>query len=385
MYFFYKPTTVQVLILMNRSKVDHLTIIFFHKLLMFSVCLSFNKTGLYDIFHCLILGLTLMTLTYSMTLFYLSLFEFFGDLPFVFTIEEFRNRLNSKETFAILNFIFFQTINLIFSFAFFYWGRELNREIFELLILTFLLITFCEYINAYEVLKIKIKNFNRNNFTELFTLFLKSMSLLYQFFSIIFYSALLGSQVSDKTLNAYLKSLFAYFLYKSVLQFKNPTCKKLVLIMAVSGLLIYQVFVIISFIASNVNIFEDKYFFVFFLTLIINLFCLFKTTEYLMRQRRIRNMNPINLPQTVQMFENLEMKKILFEKIIKNDLENKLVCSICTFEFANNDEILNIKCSHIFHFKCLSEWLKINSSCPNCRKSVNINDFDEVVQPLQQS
>lgn len=352
---------------------------------MFSVCLSFNKTGMYDFFHCFLLGLALLTLTYSMTIFYLSLFEVFGNLPFIFTIEEFRNRLNSKQSFAIFNFSFFQMINLMFSFAFIYWGRGFNNELFELLILAFLLITFCEYINAYEVLKTKIKDFNKNNFTELLTLFLKSMSLLYQFFSIIFYSTMLGAQVPEKTLNSYLKTLFVYFLYKSVLQFKNPTCKKVVLILAVSGLLVYQVYVIISFIASNLNIFEDKYFFVFFLTLIINLFCVFKTTEYLMRQRRNRNVNTTNLPHRIHInsFENLELKKILYGKISKDDPENKLLCSICTFDFANNDEILNIKCSHIFHFKCLSEWLKINSSCPNCRKLINIEDFEEVVQPLQ--
>ena len=48
-------------------------------------------------------------------------------------------------------------------------------------------------------------------------------------------------------------------------------------------------------------------------------------------------------------------------------------CPICIEPFKENDELYQLKCGHIFHTECITEWININNICPTCRKDV-IND-----------
>ena len=43
------------------------------------------------------------------------------------------------------------------------------------------------------------------------------------------------------------------------------------------------------------------------------------------------------------------------------------ICSICTEEFDINDDIGILKCNHIFHTKCITEWGHYKCECPICR------------------
>ena len=40
-------------------------------------------------------------------------------------------------------------------------------------------------------------------------------------------------------------------------------------------------------------------------------------------------------------------------------------CAICLIEFCGKLRLL--PCCHWFHENCIFRWLKINSTCPNCR------------------
>lgn len=44
------------------------------------------------------------------------------------------------------------------------------------------------------------------------------------------------------------------------------------------------------------------------------------------------------------------------------------ICSICTEEFDINDDIGILKCNHIFHTKCITEWGHYKCECPICRQ-----------------
>ncbi|XP_071727294.1 E3 ubiquitin-protein ligase At1g12760-like [Rutidosis leptorrhynchoides] len=46
------------------------------------------------------------------------------------------------------------------------------------------------------------------------------------------------------------------------------------------------------------------------------------------------------------------------------------ICSICLGKYANNDELRELPCSHLFHKNCVDKWLKINASCPLCKSQV---------------
>lgn len=62
--------------------------------------------------------------------------------------------------------------------------------------------------------------------------------------------------------------------------------------------------------------------------------------------------------------------KLSVYKITSND--NLLLdeCPICLEKYVVNDKILNLECNHKFHKGCLSEWLKNNNTCPQCRENI---------------
>ncbi|KAJ0786170.1 putative transcription factor C2H2 family [Helianthus annuus] len=44
------------------------------------------------------------------------------------------------------------------------------------------------------------------------------------------------------------------------------------------------------------------------------------------------------------------------------------VCSVCLEDMVEGSMVGRVSCSwHVFHEKCINEWLKDNRSCPNCR------------------
>jgi len=45
-------------------------------------------------------------------------------------------------------------------------------------------------------------------------------------------------------------------------------------------------------------------------------------------------------------------------------------CSICLDDVETGQYIKKLECSHVFHFNCIDEWLKIKKTCPNCNYSI---------------
>ena len=78
-----------------------------------------------------------------------------------------------------------------------------------------------------------------------------------------------------------------------------------------------------------------------------------------------------------------QIKNILFQKcnnvrtlgnchrVAKCEVETQ--CSICLEDLKHKEYKRTLKCSHVFHKKCVDKWLKYNDECPLCR----INVFDE--------
>lgn len=58
------------------------------------------------------------------------------------------------------------------------------------------------------------------------------------------------------------------------------------------------------------------------------------------------------------------------ERIISGE---DAVCCICLAKYANNDELRELPCAHVFHVECVDKWLKINASCPLCKSEVGEN------------
>ncbi|XP_010062439.2 E3 ubiquitin-protein ligase At1g63170 isoform X1 [Eucalyptus grandis] len=47
------------------------------------------------------------------------------------------------------------------------------------------------------------------------------------------------------------------------------------------------------------------------------------------------------------------------------------VCCICLSRYADNDELKELPCHHVFHVECIDKWLKINASCPLCKSEIS--------------
>ncbi len=53
---------------------------------------------------------------------------------------------------------------------------------------------------------------------------------------------------------------------------------------------------------------------------------------------------------------------ILFEMI-----GDEKSCSVCLQDYNESDEIVLTICNHMYHKRCINNWLEQNKSCPVCR------------------
>lgn len=45
-------------------------------------------------------------------------------------------------------------------------------------------------------------------------------------------------------------------------------------------------------------------------------------------------------------------------------------CCICLSKYKEREEVRQLPCSHMFHQKCVDQWLRITSCCPLCKKEL---------------
>ena len=63
--------------------------------------------------------------------------------------------------------------------------------------------------------------------------------------------------------------------------------------------------------------------------------------------------------------------------ITSDDEENLLNdCPICLEQYIKKDKIIELSCNHIFHKKCIKEWIKDNNTCPQCRENIEIKSVE---------
>lgn len=46
-------------------------------------------------------------------------------------------------------------------------------------------------------------------------------------------------------------------------------------------------------------------------------------------------------------------------------------CAVCQYDCKAGDVIVETPCGHVFHVKCLQPWLKVNTTCPQCRHELS--------------
>jgi E3 ubiquitin-protein ligase RNF115/126 len=45
-------------------------------------------------------------------------------------------------------------------------------------------------------------------------------------------------------------------------------------------------------------------------------------------------------------------------------------CLICLDEFGEGDDVKTLPCLHIYHQKCVEQWLRTDNSCPVCKTPI---------------
>jgi hypothetical protein len=79
----------------------------------------------------------------------------------------------------------------------------------------------------------------------------------------------------------------------------------------------------------------------------------------------------------ISLSESLNSSQLYKKNIILNISTQKfyttpqkdITCSICMNEYIKEDWVSLLKCKHIFHTKCIEEWVNYKQNCPICRDS----------------
>lgn len=53
-------------------------------------------------------------------------------------------------------------------------------------------------------------------------------------------------------------------------------------------------------------------------------------------------------------------------EVTQEQEDDQVQCSICFVEFDTDETVAETDCEHMFHMKCLFQWLMVNFSCPVC-------------------
>lgn len=76
-------------------------------------------------------------------------------------------------------------------------------------------------------------------------------------------------------------------------------------------------------------------------------------------------------PTSRSVMRHLQKKKIGRDQ---EALDPEVFCAICLEYYSHDDYITTLPCDsrHLFHTKCIEQWLSKNNKCPLCKKMVDI-------------
>jgi hypothetical protein len=74
-------------------------------------------------------------------------------------------------------------------------------------------------------------------------------------------------------------------------------------------------------------------------------------------------------PDLEKIYDRIEIESHSYSSIkeINKDVNNE--CCICLTEFNNDDSVSILKCNHVFHHDCITEWSTYKINCPVCREN----------------
>lgn len=76
-----------------------------------------------------------------------------------------------------------------------------------------------------------------------------------------------------------------------------------------------------------------------------------------------------NTPTKEAVLKNLPSLKVDTLQVEKGES-----CCICFGDYSSAEEVITLPCNHRYHSDCVMKWLKLHSTCPNCRLDLNALD-----------
>jgi len=71
----------------------------------------------------------------------------------------------------------------------------------------------------------------------------------------------------------------------------------------------------------------------------------------------------VDLKSNDYKYEDYHVKNMV---IYQNKITNLNECIICLEDMKYNEDLILVKCSHIYHKECLEKWMVRRSVCPLC-------------------
>ena len=65
--------------------------------------------------------------------------------------------------------------------------------------------------------------------------------------------------------------------------------------------------------------------------------------------------------------DGIEEKSAYYDDILFEMIGDEKACSVCLQDYNESDEIVLTTCNHMYHKRCINNWLEQNKSCPVCR------------------
>ncbi|KAJ1899688.1 hypothetical protein LPJ66_001946 [Kickxella alabastrina] len=73
-----------------------------------------------------------------------------------------------------------------------------------------------------------------------------------------------------------------------------------------------------------------------------------------------------------------QMAKLVCRVILEDEVARHVECGICMEEYKAEEQVMGLPCKHFYHKECIDHWLRMNGTCPICRKGIEEEGGAEV-------
>lgn len=70
------------------------------------------------------------------------------------------------------------------------------------------------------------------------------------------------------------------------------------------------------------------------------------------------------------------VEKLRTVKVTQEHVDAEIGCAVCQEPLAVGEEVTELPCKHLYHHDCITPWLKMHNSCPECRYELPTDDAD---------